>query len=473
MSISSLRAAIGGAWSTHWVIWVGLFPVTLLFVLYREQALGPATVWWSVTSAIAQHIAVGLVVVVGGAILRRRRSILPVAVVATLWILACVTRALVTYAITSVGYAERSSPIADTLIWLAISVMWIPVTVLGVAEIDQRRLLLAARDITTDALITERAEAEETAQQLQARLLATVTAQLTPVLSDLHDSLNSARRRITSSTAAELGLRISRVHDETIDLVTADKAPAATDPEPQRATRVTFRRAFEIAAVPPARVAALVTLATIVGIVPDTARVYGAVASLQVAVAVIASGILLAALPALFAERASRGKGMTHLRATVILQGVAVAAAAVFLAVLPPSVWLADQWPVVPLTLLGFALAHTTYAIAFIVSAANADDDAALRAASAELDALRTCRAERSRLARERMAQLMHGPIQGRLAACVMALNFHAEIVTTDPARAETMLDSVLEHLQGVSAELQRLGAEADNDSPTASTKYP
>lgn len=461
MSSLSARAAFGGAWSTHWTIWAGLYPVTLLFVVYRDQALRPDSVWWSVGSATVQHIAVGLVVVGVGAILRRRRSILPVGVVATLWILACVVRSAVAYAVTAVGYAEQSSLVIDTLIWLGISALWVPVTVFAVAQLDQRRLLLAARDITTDALLTERAEGEETSQQLQARLLATVTAQLTPVLADLEASLNAARRRITGSTAAELSMRISRVHDETAELVEGEDAP---DPSPallERAERVTFRRAFEITTVPPARMAALVTLATLVGVIPDTVRVYGPIVSLQVALAVIASGILLAALPALFAERASRGKRMTHLRATVILQAVAVAAAAVILAVIPPSVWSSAQWPVVPLTLLALALAHTLYSVAFIVADANADDSAALSAASAELDAVRGQRAERSRLARERMAQLMHGPIQGRLAACVMALNFHAEIVTSDPARAEAMLDAVLEHLQGVTGELQRLGAEA------------
>ena len=52
------------------------------------------------------------------------------------------------------------------------------------------------------------------------------------------------------------------------------------------------------------------------------------------------------------------------------------------------------------------------------------------------------------------MAQLMHGPIQGRLAACVMALNFHASTAETDPEGAERIMESVLDHLQAVSREL-------------------
>jgi hypothetical protein len=467
MSNVSVRAAIGGVWSTHWAIWVGLFPITILFVVYREQALAPDSVWVSVVSAVLQHVVVGLIVVGGGALLRRRRSILPVALVASLWALACVARALVAFGLSTLGLLAPTSPLVDVLIWLAICVMWVPVTVFAVAQLDQRRLLLAARDITTDALITERVKSTETSQQLQARLIATVTAQLAPVLADLEESLNAARRRITSSTAAELGMRISRVHDETAELVDRDGTAPDSSAEPPRAERVTFRRAFELSTIPPARTAALVTLATLVGVIPDTARVYGALASIQTALAILASGILLAALPALFAERAARGKRVTHLRATVILQAIAVAAAAVFLAAIPPSVWSATQWPIVPLTLLALAVAHTTYSIAAIVAVANAEDEEALRAATAELDALRARRAERSSTARRRMAQLMHGPIQGRLAACVMALNFHAEFAATEPARADMMLDAVLEHLQGVTGELRRLGTEAGIDEVT------
>lgn len=465
MASQNLRSALGGAWSTHWVIWLGLLPVTLVFVVYREQGLDPPHAGWSVISGVLQHLATGLVVVGGGFLLRRNRSILPIAAFAWLWGAACVARAVVALAFSSTFYGSASSPLVDTAIWLAVTVTWIPVTIFAVAQLDQRRLLLAARDITTDALIDERAEGRVTAQQLQARLLATVTAQLTPVLADLENSLNAARGNITGDTASELGARISRVHDETAELVERDGPPPHVGAGPHRAERVTFRRAFALSTAPPARIAILVTVTALAAVVPDTFRVFGLVAAAQSTIAIASSGVLLAALPAAFARWAARGKRMTHLRATIVLQALAVIAVVVILDVLPPNIWTGSQWQVLPMTLMSLALAHTLYSIAFVVADANAKDDEALRNATAELDTLRERRAARSRHARERMAQLIHGPIQGRLAACVMALNFHAEIVATDPARAEVMLDSVIEHLKGVTAELQTLGNYPDHNS--------
>ena len=62
------------------------------------------------------------------------------------------------------------------------------------------------------------------------------------------------------------------------------------------------------------------------------------------------------------------------------------------------------------------------------------------------------------------LAILMHGPIQGRLAACVMALNFHTT-AAPDPAdedRVPAMLDSILAHLTDVSADLVALASLDD-----------
>lgn len=456
MSSLSVRTALGGAWSTHWLIWLGLLPVTVILTLFREQPLDPPSIWWSAVSALVQHAAVGVVVLGGGAIARRRRSILPLVTVGTIWMLAAISRAIVGFVISDAVYARPSSLLVDGLIWVAISIVWIPVTVYAVAQVDQRRLLIAAHDIAADALSAERAESTETTQQLQARLLATVTAQVAPLLADLEASLAAARGRVGGAAAAELGLRISRIHDTTADLVEEPDEPP-TLPEPTRANRVTFRRAFDIDAVLPARAASVVTLAVLVTIVPDTLRVHGTVTALQVVLAAVAAGVLLAALPALFARRAARRGGLTQLRATALLQAIALVVAVGMLALVPPSLTDGPEVVVIPLTAVALVLAHTTVSVAFVMADANSADDAALRAMTAEYERLSADRAERSRQARERMAQLMHGPIQGRLAACVMALNFHAEIVNSDPERAEAMLTSVMEHLQGVGVELQRL----------------
>ena len=65
----------------------------------------------------------------------------------------------------------------------------------------------------------------------------------------------------------------------------------------------------------------------------------------------------------------------------------------------------------------------------------------------------------RRREIRNQVAAFTHGPLRGRLAACAMALNFHAaEIGSTTPARTEYITTSVLEHLSSAMDELDALG---------------
>lgn len=466
MSSLSTRAALGGSWATHWVLWLAFFPLTTVLVIFREMPLGPPTLGWSVISAILQHLAVGVVVVGGGFLARRGRVVLPLGIITALWALAALARAVVGYAVSDAVYTTPSSLLYDALLWTLLSVFWVPVTVVAIALFEQRRMLITARDIAADDLARERAAATESTQQLQARLLATVTAQLTPVLRDLEESLDAARRRLGGGTAAELGMRISRLHDETADLVTgSDDEPHFRD-SLGPASRATFRRAFAIDAALPARSALFVALAALAAVVPDTARVLGITAAIAASIAIVIAGVVLALVPITLAR--INVQGMTYLKSTVLGQSVAIGAAVIVLVVASSPDVTPAWWALVAITAVAISAAHTTYTAAFIVADANRADDEALSALARETSELASRRSERSRAAREQMAQLMHGPIQGRLAACVMALNFHADIVDSDPERADVMLSSVMEHLHAVAVDLQTLGEGADtaNDSP-------
>ena len=461
MSSLSTRAALGSTWATHWLLWLAFFPLTTMLVVYREIPLGPPTVVWSLGSAVVQHLAVGVIVIGGGLLLRRNRYVLPLWIITTLWMLTALVRAAVGFAISDSFYASTSSFVIDSVVWIALSVFWVPVTVFAIAQFEQRRMLITARDIAADDLERERAAASESTQQLQARLLATVTAQLSPVLRDLEESLNTARRRLGGGAAAEIGMRISRLHDETADLVGGDDDDEGVTDSPEPATRATFRRAFAITAAPPARSATFVGLAALVAVVPDTARVLGIDAALSAGLAIIVAGTLLAIVPSTLSRLTI--PGMTYLKAMIIGQSFAIAAATgVLLALGSATLASTSGWGLIVITAVAIIAAHTTYTAAFIVADANRIDDAALSRLVAEASELAARRAERSRAAREQMAQLMHGPIQGRLAACVMALNFHADIAGSDPARADAMLSSVMDHLHAVAVDLQRLGEQAD-----------
>ena len=66
---------------------------------------------------------------------------------------------------------------------------------------------------------------------------------------------------------------------------------------------------------------------------------------------------------------------------------------------------------------------------------------------------------------RSRLSELMHGPVQGRIAACIMALNFHATS-DTDAHPAQNLIDSVLDHLRAVSRDLAQIAAGVGRASP-------
>jgi hypothetical protein len=73
------------------------------------------------------------------------------------------------------------------------------------------------------------------------------------------------------------------------------------------------------------------------------------------------------------------------------------------------------------------------------------------------------------------MTDLMHGPVQGRIAACVMALNFHvASQQASDQHPTEQHptdqhpfdAEPVLEHLRAVSRDLSVITASVSRARP-------
>ena len=79
----------------------------------------------------------------------------------------------------------------------------------------------------------------------------------------------------------------------------------------------------------------------------------------------------------------------------------------------------------------------------------------AIEAERAELEA--TARDQESSI-RDQLAELLHGPVLGRLSACAMALNFHAaELGTAPRERTEQVTSAVLKHLDAAATDLNTL----------------
>jgi hypothetical protein len=99
-----------------------------------------------------------------------------------------------------------------------------------------------------------------------------------------------------------------------------------------------------------------------------------------------------------------------------------------------------DGWATVPLAIsLPFAIVSCVAFLWFMLGVARAGDT-------------------QDTLIRDRVTTILHGPHQGRLSACVMALICHAaERGINDPNRTAYITAAVLEHLDAAAVDLDAL----------------
>lgn len=466
----TLRESLGGPWGTHWVIWAGLFVPTLLLVVLHESITGYPAWWWSLASGVLQHLAVGVIVIGGGHLARRRSAVLSIAVVATLWITASISRALIggflaaTVADADPQYLWRSG------VWLLGTVVWIPVLVYTAAQFDRRRVLLGALDETTLAMENHRQAAGKSGADVRRSLTLAIRESLEPALKDLVTSLEVSRERLSATAIAELSMRVSELHDRTADLLEPPAAPSTRVVAP----RATLRRAFDLPPRFPWLIAGLTAIATTVALLPDVWRVFGNRAALELTASVGVAAVVIGLVPWLALRFASQRGIVRDQRITVFACAVGIGVAIYLMLNSGIDPTTLNGLAVVPLLTITLAVACAIYVGAIALSDANDE-------ASDQLDisSLRSQRESDDHDAlvdreRRRLADLMHGPVQGRLAACVMALNFSAtsaRAVVDDEGSFDALsvdsalVDSILNHLKAVSRDLSSIAA---SDAPPA-----
>lgn len=454
----TVREALGGPWATHWLIWVGLFVPTALLVLLRELATPFPEPWWPLVSAVVQHLVVGAIVIGVGTLARRRYPLLPLSLVAALWITAAVVRGLVGGALAASIAGVEPEFVLRSLTWIIGTVVWIPVIVYTVAQVDRRRLLLGALETEQSLLEKQRTRAHETGQEISRSLSSAVRKTLEPALKELVTSLETSRDTMSPRAVAELSLRISQLHDRTSDLL----EPTTDGGLRRRPTRASVRRAFDVPVPQPWLLAALVTTATLSVILPEAWRVFGELAALEVVVSTLAAGLVIGLLPWLAARTApetfdEKGQGMM---ASACVVAILVATYIMLNSGIDPIT--TNGLLIVPLLAIGLTLACVIYVAAINLASVNTSAEQQLRDLRNQSTVERDAHDELTERERRRLADLLHGPVQGRLAACVMALNFSAaDGVSTE--RTHELVDSVLQHLRAVARDLTSI---ATADSP-------
>ncbi len=467
MGVVTWRQALGGPWATHWIIWAGLYPPTTLVVLLRESVTPYPHWWWPLLSATLQHLLVGIIIGLGAAIFRRRYAVLPLVVVAALWGLAAIARGLVGGSIAHAVVGVDPDLAFRISAWLLASVLWVPVFVYTVAQFDQRRLLLGAWDATQAGLDDARCKANETAGHERGQLEESVRETLQPVLDDLQGSIANSRESLSRERLEELSSQLSAVHDEVAALV--ESAGDGHRAEAREEHRSSMRRAFDVAPERPIFTALLVTFATIALVMPDAWRVFGPQAAAEVSVATTLAGLILAAIPHL-ALRAGRTVSIFPGQRVTVMSLVLSISAMTWIMLtseIDPITW--HGLLISPLIAVALVLASTVFSLATVLARTNAEASDDVAASIAELDALRARHEVLQERERTRLAILLHGPIQGRLAACVMALNFFATTDVSgreDDDRAAEVMNAVVHHLADVSADLVSLADLTETSTP-------
>lgn len=176
----TLREALGGRWSTHWALWLALYPGAIALILLRESTTDYPEPWWPILSATVQHLVSGTVVVAGGAIARRRSAVLPVWVVIALWALACVVRAAIGATVAEVVAGVPGHFFFRVGSWLLVSAVWLTALVYGIAQIERRRQLIGELEQAQRRLERATELATESSEAMQTRLASTVRASVAP-----------------------------------------------------------------------------------------------------------------------------------------------------------------------------------------------------------------------------------------------------------------------------------------------------
>ena len=450
----TVREALGGPWAAHWLLLVAFLPPSTLLVLLRETVTPFPEWWWPLVSALAQHVVTGLVIMIGGAIARRVHTIIPVPTVLAIWALGAGLRGIVAGAIAEQVAGVDPEFLSRTAVWTIVSIVWVPPLVYAIAQFERRRLVVGALDIAEFELARERPKADSSGAEVQQQLRQAIAESLSPALHDLQASLEASRASLDRASVAELSLRLSQLHDDTADLLDSADTPAPAPPPP----RATLRRALDVPPRRPWLTALLVAIATTVLVVFDAWRIFGPLAAIEVTISTAAAATITGLVPATVGVVRPEALIAHGQRTTAIaaLMGIFVATYLMLNSGIDPITW--HGLLIVPLLAIGLTIASGTYLSTIVLADANAEADVRLAALLDELAVLRERNEQLVERERHRLSELMHGPVQGRIAACIMALNFHAA-GDTDEVRSRALTDAVLDHLRAVSRDLGQIAA--------------
>jgi hypothetical protein len=342
--------------------------------------------------------------------------------------------------------------------WVGAVIVWVPLFTYGLAQLENRRRLLDAVAIATRNRDVGIERANKSAQQLRAHLVSTVQDAISPVIAEIRRSLSVLSGDVQPTTLRAISDRLGTVSADAARIVRdAEAEPLPTIDDQTISRRTPILMAIDFDLTRPYYAAVLTGIALAPSLIAEQWRDVGPLASLEI-IAVLA--LVVAVLGFMF--RTLHGISVKNFRVhlTLVVCSYLIAGTvgsiAHFLSPLTSHTAKDNALTILFPIAVCFASACISAAVGF----ANTNLELTVRLETITEDGrrLHAKSAASERRAKKQLAALLHGPVQGRLSACAMALNFHANAPgKMDPTRTGSITSSVLEHLDAASRDLDAL----------------
>jgi hypothetical protein len=455
----SFAQALGGSWLNRpWTWIIGVFPNTACVAILEASLLDET---WNVlaTTALLQFAIAVAVLASSVRLARRRNLIVSVPLVFLFLALTAIAQALIggVYAATVIGGSSDFG--LRIAFWLAVQWLWSPLVILTLAQYEHRRYLLAERLIHIDSCNANAEQGNIALRNQHVRLLETIRATVSPVISEIRQQLSGNRAPRQQAEFLRTAEQLTALSNSVkIILETPHISSTLAWGVPEHSRRIApIIDAVNYEIRRPYVSSAILAILLLPVLAPGVFRLGGMPAIAELAVGVASSAFLFASglqIIKLLSKENSRSRTAQN----AVVHVIASIAAPLVVGTMSWDPLGEREWVLLLLLPVGFLFAAVTVSGAFGLGDANrvlVDDMDQIRGRFGTFQHF--VREEEKRMSDE-VESVLHGPIRGRLSACIMALKFHVEeLAIADSAHGQSIMRAVSEHLEDTARDLDRM----------------
>jgi hypothetical protein len=430
-------------------------------VVLQESVTGVHGVGLVLVALVLQQSVRTVLLRATAAVLQRRGALLPLWAGFAFWSVLGMIRGTVggLVAVHAAGVAGDFG--FRIVFWGSLGLVWECLFLHTAAQLRNRRALLSRLAAEVALRDEARRQAQRSSSEIREHLIEAVRGSIGPAVEEITRSLRVVSPTVDRERIRLIGERLGAVSSESSRMV--QRLSAAPDPGPPQhtggaaplVTVLDFEYRRPVLSV---ALGALALLALIVPLTNELERDPVFLLQLVVSVGVSALGMVVAFGVQDRERRAMTGLGAALLR--YLIAGLLASTALLLFQVEGLGPFVDSLLLVLP---VGAVVSSVTVAAAVGLPESNRDLLRVMTEVEAERRSLAEAALEEENQVRLQLSELMHGPIQGRLAACAMALNFHsAEIDSAPDGRTDFITATVLSHLEAASDDLVGLSRVAE-----------